>query len=112
METHLSKRLLSFKDFLIAKLPWNLLSRKERFESELEYFMLIENIKNARRDWICANSNFNYAYDSETIDYYTYMIKACQVRYEYLIKKAKEKGVKICSVEMAEVLNYTSEFTN
>lgn len=112
METHLSKRLLSFKDFLVSKLPWNIISSKERVESELEYFTLIENIKNARRDWICANSNFNYAYDSETIDYYTYMIKACQVRYEYLIRKAKEKGIKIYSVEMAEMLNYTSELIN
>lgn len=78
----------------------NLLPLKEKSElvstgelSETEN--LIESIKNARKEWISANLNFEHAVDSETIDYYTYKIKAYQVRYEYLLKKAKEKGVTI-----------------
>lgn len=60
---------------------------------------LLESIRNARNEWISANINFEYAKDTEMIDYYTFEIKACQVRYEYLIKKAKEKGIKVELVE-------------
>jgi hypothetical protein len=77
-----------------------------------EYNELIESIKNARRDWICASSNFNYANEKETVDYYTYMMKACQIRYEYLIKKAKENEIKGLQIEMADVLVYENETVN
>nr|WP_082225158.1 DUF2508 family protein [Pseudobacteroides cellulosolvens] len=72
----------------------------------------MESIKNARRDWICASSNFNYADDKETVDYYTYMMKACQIRYEYLIKKAKENEIKGLQIEMADVLIYDNDDIN
>jgi len=77
-----------------------------------EYNELIESIKNARRDWICASSNFNHANDKETVDYYTYMMKACQIRYEYLIKKAKENQIKGFHIEMADVLTYNNDDIN
>jgi len=77
-----------------------------------EYNELIESIKNARRDWICASSNFNYANEKETVDYYTYMMKACQIRYEYLIKKAKENQIKEFHIEMADVLTYNNDDMN
>lgn len=54
---------------------------------------LIESIRDAKKEWISANYNFEQAVDSEIIDYYIYKIKAYQVRYEYLLKKAKEKGI-------------------
>lgn len=56
---------------------------------------LLESISIAKKDWACANINFEYAYDEQEIDYYAYKIKACEIRYEYLIKKAKEKGIRI-----------------
>ena len=55
---------------------------------------LIDSIITAKREWINANNEFNYAVDKEMIDYYTYKIKAYQARYEYLIKIAKEEGIK------------------
>ncbi|TYQ14795.1 UNVERIFIED_CONTAM: uncharacterized protein DUF2508 [Acetivibrio alkalicellulosi] len=54
---------------------------------------LIECIKSARNDWIKASSEFEYAVDSDIVDYYTYKIKAYEVRYQYLIKLAKRKGI-------------------
>ncbi|HHX18758.1 MAG TPA: DUF2508 family protein [Clostridium sp.] len=54
---------------------------------------LIECINRARNDWINANREFEYAQNDEIIDYYTYKIKACQVRYEYFLKLAKRKGI-------------------
>ena len=73
---------------------------------------LVQSIKIAHRDWLCANSNFNYANDQEIIDYYTYMIKAYQVRYEYLIKKAKEQGIKGGYNEIANLITYGDEGIN
>lgn len=54
---------------------------------------LIECVNRARNDWINANKEFEYAQNDEIIDYYTYKIKACQVRYEYFLKLAKSKGI-------------------
>jgi len=60
---------------------------------------LIFSLKNAKKEWMDANMCFEYAEAQELVDYYTYKIKACQVRYEYYLKAAKEKGIKV------EVLN-------
>jgi len=60
---------------------------------------LLEGIKSARNEWIDANMNFDYVDDQEIVDYYTYKILASQVRYEYFLKKAKEKGVKVGLIE-------------
>lgn len=57
-------------------------------------FELLESIKNAKKEWIDANMNFEYVDDKDIVDYYTYKILACQIRYEYFLKKAKEKGFK------------------
>ncbi|MCX7922742.1 MAG: YaaL family protein [Clostridia bacterium] len=67
---------------------------------------LIETIKVARKEWMNAYTNFDYADDEMIVDYYTYKIKACQVRYEYLIKKAKEKGLKVDMLETYKTENY------
>ncbi|NLD46544.1 MAG: DUF2508 family protein [Clostridiaceae bacterium] len=56
---------------------------------------LIECIRNARSEWLNAITNFEYVAENGLVDYYTYSIKAYQVRYEYLLKKAKEKGISI-----------------
>ena len=55
---------------------------------------LLESIKSAKKEWLDANMNFEYVEDKDIVDYYTYKILACQIRYEYFLKKAKEKGFK------------------
>jgi len=64
---------------------------------------LVESIYNARKEWISANTNFEHADSEEIIDYYTYKIKAYEVMYEYLIKKAKEQGVTVDLLETIEL---------
>lgn len=64
---------------------------KKEEESRRE---ILENISQARSQWIRANQNFEHAQESDMVDYFVYEIKACQVRYEYLLKKAKESGIK------------------
>lgn len=56
--------------------------------------MLIESIAIAKNEWINANNDFNYAVDEDMVDYHTYKIKAYQAKYEYLIRIAKQMGIR------------------
>lgn len=67
-------------------------SKKNFINEELE---LIECIEKARNEWEHAYSSFESAKENEIIDYYIYNMKACQVKYEYLLRKAKKKGIKM-----------------
>ncbi len=51
---------------------------------------LTENIHDAYIEWQNAMANFETAEGKEMVDYYSYKIKASQIRYEYLLRKAKE----------------------
>ncbi|NLO39389.1 MAG: YaaL family protein [Ruminiclostridium sp.] len=66
----------------------------EQLDPEKDKAVLLKHIKLARQDWLSALSNFEQAQDPDLIDYYIYKMKACQVRYNYLLKKAKEIGLK------------------
>lgn len=68
-------------------------SKKNRLDNDTERAEIIESLKNARNEWMNANINFDYVSDQEIIDYYTYQIKACEIRYEYYLKKAKKFGL-------------------
>jgi hypothetical protein len=63
-------------------------------DSKRENRMLLASIRQARRDWLIALSNFEHADNDDLIDYYIYKMKACLLRYNYLLKKAKEIGLK------------------
>ncbi len=56
---------------------------------------LLENIKDAKSEWLNATISFEYAEETDVVDYYTYKIKACQLRYEFFLKKAKTRGLKV-----------------
>ncbi|ODM27176.1 YaaL family protein [Acetivibrio mesophilus] len=86
------------KNAIFAKISSLLVKGKSELTEDDEFKEieeLIKCIKDAKKEWLSANSNFEHAIDSEIIDYYTYEIKAYQLRYEYLLKKAKEKGIKV-----------------
>lgn len=51
---------------------------------------LAENIKDAYNEWQSALANFDAAEGKDMVDYYAYRIKASEIRYDYLIRKAKE----------------------
>ena len=55
---------------------------------------LIENIKIVKNTLSNMYNNLQFA-DSDLIDYYTYQIKAEEAKYNYLIKQAKKKNLKI-----------------
>lgn len=73
-------------DYLLEKL-----SKSKPYDEDTQN--LLENLKNAQNDFKTAVANYEFAEEPELIDYYTYKIKATQTRYQYLLKKAKERGL-------------------
>lgn len=55
---------------------------------------LAEAVEIARLDWVYAKQYFDSVTEPEIIDYAIYMIKATEVKYTYLLKKAKQEGIK------------------
>lgn len=70
-------------------------TRNESSEIECEDSdELLDLIKNTKEAWKSSISNFDYTTEKDMLDYYTYQIKAHELRFEYLLRKAKEKGIK------------------
>lgn len=47
----------------------------------------------ARDEWIETSANFEYVHEEMLVDYFTYKLKACESRYSYFVRLAKEKGL-------------------
>lgn len=73
--------------------------RAQACPSRGEVSELLDCIREAKDEWLEARINFEYAAEEELVDYYIYKIKACEVRYEYYLKKAKKIGLKVGAVE-------------
>lgn len=54
---------------------------------------IVDILKKAQIDLDVAMNNYEFADEPALVDYYTYNIKAAQMKYEYLLRKAKEKGM-------------------
>ena len=74
---------------------------REKTEEEKEIDLIISIIK-ARKELDEANKNFEYA-NGDLIDYYTYKIKATRAKIDYLIKKAKEKGLAMGMIDQIDL---------
>lgn len=74
---------------------------QEKSEQEKEIELMISIIK-TRRELEVANINFEDAQE-DLIDYYTYQIKASRAKYDYLLKKAKEKGLALDMIEQIDL---------
>ncbi|MGE4282776.1 MAG: YaaL family protein [Clostridia bacterium] len=66
---------------------------------------LIDYLFQAKKELDIANSNFEFAKDNELIDYFIYEIKAAETRYQYLLKKAKERNISVASFENIHISN-------
>lgn len=73
-------------------------------DKEIELILSIFKTKNELET---ANRNFEYA-DKELIDYYTYQIKANQAKLDYLVKKAKTKGLVLDMISGIELNSYSA----
>ena len=73
----------------------------EKTEQEKEIELMISIIK-AKKELEVASLNFEYAQD-DLIDYYTYQIKASRAKFDYLVKKANEKGLVLDMIEQIDI---------
>ena len=55
---------------------------------------LTDIIDQARLDWIGAQNYYRTVTDPDLIDYSIFLIKACERRYMYLLKKARQEGIR------------------
>lgn len=51
-------------------------------------------VNNAQHEWRTAEQFFENVSDPDLIDYAIYKVEAAKSRYRYLLKKAKEEGIK------------------
>ena len=65
-----------------------LLKQQRAAQKELLY-----NIQVAKYELECATVNFSFATEPALVDMYSYQIKACQTKYQYLLSRAKEQGL-------------------
>ncbi|MCL2354396.1 MAG: YaaL family protein [Oscillospiraceae bacterium] len=63
---------------------------------------LIKCISDTRRELKVANRNFEIA-EEELIDYYSYQIKANKAKLDYLIKKVKQKGIVLDTINALQL---------
>lgn len=70
------------------------MNNRKKMEKELEKESIIKEIKKAQTEIISAEKFFQFVNDPELVDVAIYNLEAKKSRYRYLIKIAKEKGVK------------------
>jgi hypothetical protein len=78
----------------LNKITGKVLKPAESLILDAEREKILIEIKNLKSDLAEAYNNFDYASDFLMVDYYTYQIKAFETKFEYLLKKAKEAGLK------------------
>lgn len=83
---HIEKKDNNIFDYFLEKFS------KTKYQ-DLETEELVKNLKIAQIEFETAINNYEFANDPELVDYYTYNIKATQTKYQYLLKKVKEKGL-------------------
>lgn len=71
----------------------NLLKVKNKEEVVTEDKELLLNLKEVKSNIDIAYMNFENATDNNLIDSYIYELKALQMRYEYLMKRIKARGL-------------------
>jgi hypothetical protein len=57
--------------------------------------MLLDNIKEAHREWQIALNNFDHCSDNDMIDYAVYNVNAAEKRYIFLMKKARQEKLSV-----------------
>lgn len=77
----------------------------EKTQDDIELELLL-NIIETKRQLEASNKNFEFAENIELIDYYTYQIKAYRAKLDYLVKKAKIKGISLDVINGIELNSY------
>lgn len=80
--------------YMYMNLGGNIMRSKKKLEIELEKESIIKEINKAKTDVRTAENFFQFVSDPELVDVAIYNLEAKKSRYRYLIKIAKEKGIK------------------
>ena len=70
------------------------MSKKSKLEKEKDKQKLIREIRRAQIDVETAEHFFQFVSDPELVDVAIYELEAKKSRYRYLLRLAKEKGIK------------------
>lgn len=76
---------------------------REKTEDEKDLELIISVLK-TKQDLNLAHKNFEYA-EEGLIDYYSYQIKANQTKLDYLMKKARKKGIALDMINEMYIKN-------
>ena len=80
--------------YMYMNLGGDVMKSKKKLEIELEKESIIKEINKAKTDVRTAENFFQFVSDPELVDVAIYNLEAKKSRYRYLIKIAKEKGIK------------------
>ena len=80
--------------YMYMNLGGDVMKSKKKLEIELEKESIIREINKAKTDVRTAENFFQFFSDPELVDVAIYNLEAKKSRYRYLIKIAKEKGIK------------------
>lgn len=96
----MKSEIAEYKNQRGSSVPASKRSRKKllpgvRVRTELtdEEQEILNAAQQARDEWLEASANFDYVYEEMLVDYCTYKLKACESRYAYFVRLAKEKGL-------------------
>ncbi len=68
-------------------------AKKQQKQAQEAQQELLYSIQLAKYELECATQNFSYATEPALVDMYSYQIKACQTKYQYLLSRAKAQGL-------------------
>ncbi len=79
-------------DVLLQKKTAHILKHRQISQTrEIQQFL--HEILSAKRELDTVTHNIDFTNDELLLDHYIFKRKACEMRYRYLINKAKERGI-------------------
>jgi hypothetical protein len=73
----------------------SLTGRQIQSEEVNDEHALLESVRGAYQEWNNAQRYFENVTDPDLVDYAIYQIEASKLRYNYLLKQAKTKGIRL-----------------
>ncbi len=77
----------------------NLFAGQREPEEDPEITRLRQDLRETNQQLHTAYANFNAVTDQESIAYYTYLIKAFEIKYGSLLRKAKERNLDVSRLD-------------
>ncbi|MDI3281173.1 MAG: YaaL family protein [Bacillota bacterium] len=68
---------------------------------------LLESVEAARLEWILAKSYFDFVTEPDLIDVAVYNIQAAERKYMYLLKEARNQGLKLAEEQVEKSVDRT-----